>query len=1196
MLKWCLFLTLVALAIIMTFGLVLMMEWPVWMGIVLLVGAVGFLLGLFVLRKIWRKRREQHFVEKVIEQDNAYVESLSGPDKARSREVQDRWKEAVDTLRKSHLKQQGNPLYVLPWYLVIGESGSGKTTAIQSARLSSPFAQMTQTSGISGTRNCDWWFFEQAIIIDTAGRYAVPVDEGRDKEEWDRFLSQLVRFRRKEPLNGLVVTIATDKLIDSDPESLENDGREIRRRIDELMYGLGARFPIFLLVTKCDLIQGMTQFCNRVPEKSLDQAMGKINEHLEQDVGSFCDQSFRAMGDRLRELRLLLLDKTRADEVDPGLLLFPEELESLKPGLDAFVKGTFRENPFQETPILRGLYFSSGRQEGSPYSHFLKGLGLIEERDVLPGTSKGLFLRDFFAEILPKDRQLYGRTRAAQKWSRTMRNLGVTAWMFLVFAICGVLSFSFVMNLNTIGDFRKEFSKPPVLEGELIPDIGKMARFRNAILQLEEQNRKWRWMPRMGLNQSLEEERFLKNRYTDQLHKMFLDRFDGQMASRIAGFTPQTPALMVGKHALHLTRRINLLRNRLNGAGYDTLRTAPQPVYAPVLFKAGNKRTPEEVDRQFHELMLHYLAWQPDREILNNELNRLMAQLKHLLTRSRRELSWLIAVVDNDPVLSAVRLSDFWGPGPSDEKLEISPAYTTRGKERTATYIEEIQTALTESIIIENQKEAFYDAYETKYLHSWESFCLKFPMGWNRLEGEVEWRRFARIMGTDNGPYFALLSRMAAELIHWADSPKAPVWVKQVHAFQGIRAEAVKEKDKDEDEENGIQSEIGTLAKRVVTRRSTTAGRVASYAGEFEGGGDVVDPEASVAELVRYRDALKQLNAVVGDRETLFDQTVKTFQGKDANFRVAFEAFHAFERAMGDPKIDKNLLFPLVRGPFDFLWEFARRESACALQKRWEDRVLWEVKKTSDKMNLLKLLFDSRDGHVTKFIEKDELAAPFIRRSLRQDYMPKQIYGTSLWFRKDFFTFLGKGTEARRRFDELEAKKAPEIQTEKPERPALKSEYLVKVRGLPTDVNRDALIKPHATRLEVQCVDKTSQLINLQYPIQKTFAWSPRNCGDVVFKIEIGSHVLTRRYRGDKAFPAFLQDFFSGRTFKPQDFPEFSDQLQALQIEYIRVNYQFSGDVEEAIELLTPPKPPPSPLPEPVLDVTLPQVIVKCWD
>jgi len=292
-------------------------------------------------------------VNQVVEQDEARLRGLSDKERERSKELQDRWKEAIETLRHSHLKKRGNPLYVLPWYLVMGESGSGKTTAIKEARLSSPFAEATQASGISGTKNCDWWFFERAVIIDTAGRYAIPVDEGQDKEEWHRFLNLLRRYRKREPLNGLIVTVPADKLLEGGPDSLKQDGLSIRRRIDELMLALGAKFPVYLMVTKCDLIQGMTQFCDRVPEGGLSQAMGFINRHFTRDALAFEGHALEALGERLRDIRLFLVEDSGGEILDPGLLLFPEEFEKLKAGLDAFVAGAFQENPYQETPILR---------------------------------------------------------------------------------------------------------------------------------------------------------------------------------------------------------------------------------------------------------------------------------------------------------------------------------------------------------------------------------------------------------------------------------------------------------------------------------------------------------------------------------------------------------------------------------------------------------------------------------------------------------------------------------------------------------------------------------------------------------------------------------------------------------------------------------------------------------------------------
>ena len=268
-LKVSLVLLAVLLIVLLVFGLVLRMDWPWWVAFVLLLILAGLGLGALFLRRIMVRRREQRFVQQVIEQDEARIKTFTGKERDEMKALQDRWKEAVEALRRSHLRKYGNPLYVLPWYMVIGESGSGKTTAIWSAKLSSPFAEVKRASGISGTKNCDWWFFEQAVIIDTAGRYAIPVDEGRDKEEWQRFLTLLVKYRKKEPLHGLIVTVAADKLLEASPEALEEDGRSIRRRIDELMRVLGIKFPVYVLVTKCDLVQGLTKFSEQLPEKAL---------------------------------------------------------------------------------------------------------------------------------------------------------------------------------------------------------------------------------------------------------------------------------------------------------------------------------------------------------------------------------------------------------------------------------------------------------------------------------------------------------------------------------------------------------------------------------------------------------------------------------------------------------------------------------------------------------------------------------------------------------------------------------------------------------------------------------------------------------------------------------------------------------------------------------------------------------------
>ncbi|PKN85851.1 MAG: hypothetical protein CVU51_08055 [Deltaproteobacteria bacterium HGW-Deltaproteobacteria-1] len=258
-------------------GIALVLQWPWWAILFLLLFIVSLVLGGFFIRNLLDQRMGKRFEESIVAQDNAQIQTLSEKEQDSRKLLQAKWRETIDVLRRSHLKKNGNPLYVLPWYLVIGESGSGKTTSLNSARLATPFVDLGKTAGISGTQNCEWWFLEQAIVIDTAGRYCIPVNGEPDSQEWQNFLSLLVKYRKKEPLNGLIVTIAADKLLNAGQHAIEDEGRMMRRRIDELMRVLRVKFPVYVLVTKCDLIQGINRFCEQLPVESLTQPMGMIN-------------------------------------------------------------------------------------------------------------------------------------------------------------------------------------------------------------------------------------------------------------------------------------------------------------------------------------------------------------------------------------------------------------------------------------------------------------------------------------------------------------------------------------------------------------------------------------------------------------------------------------------------------------------------------------------------------------------------------------------------------------------------------------------------------------------------------------------------------------------------------------------------------------------------------------------------------
>lgn len=1154
-LKVMLLLTLLALAVLLVFGLVLWIGWPWWVGFFVLIGLLGVGLGIILMRKIWVRRREQKFVHQIIEQDEANRQHLTVNEQDASKELQARWKEAIEALRHSHLRKYGNPLYVLPWYMVIGESGSGKTTAIQSARLSSPFAEVSRTSGISGTRNCDWWFFEQAILIDTAGRYAVPVDEGRDKDEWQKFLTLLAKFRKKEPLNGLVVTIAADQLAQNTPEALQEEGRSIRRRIEELTRVLGAKIPVYVLVTKCDLIQGATQFCESLPEEALNQAMGMLNRDLKADVPALTEKTYRSVGDRLRDLRLLLLNQIKKPSKAAAMLLFPEEFEKLREGLSAFIGGAFQENPYQETPLLRGLHFSSGRQEGTPFSHFLNALGLIQARQVLAGTNKGLFLHDFFAKILPNDRHLFKPTQHMQEWRQLTRNLGLTAWIAVVVAACGLLSYAFVKNLNALSDLRHEFQKPAVLQGDLLPDVITMDRFRQALVRAEEQNSHW-WIPRMGLRESLNVEEELKTKYIRLFDRGFLNDFDKSMDQRMTRMGVQTPNPVFGAHVANLVRRINLLKARLSQEDLDQLALLPQPPFNPSLL--GRSDIIAEIQNKLSTEYLYAVAWQDDSDRLNKELSYLQTWLKHLLTLPGVTLNWLTDWVNSDPSLSPVGLHDFWGGQEAEDELMVPAAFTQKGKTKIDAAIAEIESALFDPLIIAGPKIAFDKWYHQAYFAAWQDFTRNFAKGEKLLRTREQWQAVAKRLPSPQGPYNALIDRLADEFGHFGKEIQLPSWVDLTYDWQDLRIESQASKGVD-------------LEKAGIIRKATSKVKSKILRAERSFGVKARAPLDAKAQLkatkafVDYQTALDGTVKAAESRRVAFQMATDLYQQDpatgDSPFLAAYRAAGDIRSIVGDIQDEGQALFwDLLTDNIRFMHKYVNREAACYLQERWEKDVLLEVQDVSAEKDMAQLMMGP-SGFATGFLKGP--AAPFITRSLGKGYYPRESMELALPFQKDFLAYLTKGAQAAH---------------------PTRSSYRVKIRAYPTDTNREAQLRPHSTVLELQCADGNTRLENLNYPVAKTFNWSPQSCGDVLFQISVGNLVLTTNYTGHYAFAKFLNDFKTGqRIFKRDEFPSEEAALRRIGIRYIKAKYQFQGQNAVLALLYAAPGKPP-------------RKIVTCWD
>lgn len=1114
------------LLVLLIFGFVVVINWPWWVGFFLILLLTGLAFGFIFARKLWLRRREQNFVRDISDQDIARLRTVSEKEKSEMKDLQEKWRAAIETVRKSHLKKLGNPLYVLPWYMVIGESGSGKTTSLNSARLASPFSDRGRVTGVSGTRQCEWWFFEQAVVLDTAGRYAIPINEGRDKDEWQRFLSLLLKYRRMEPLNGLIVTVAADRLLEAGKENLEEYGRTIRQRIDELMRALGIRFPVYVLATKCDLIQGVNRFCENLPDKSLDQPMGIVNQDLSRDVESFVEHAVATIDERLRNLRLQLLHQPADKGADPALLLFPEEFETLKQGLASFMSGAFRKNPYQETPLLRGIFFSSGRQEGNPHSHFSRTLGRTGEVEALPGTNKGLFLHDFFAKVLPGDRNLLAPTRKALEWRMLTGNLGLTAWVILGIALCGLLSFSFVKNVKTIRDVSREFTASQSLRGDMQADLVTMDNFRKEILNVEEKNSNW-WFPRFWLNESLKLEGFLKKRYCRMFREGLLTPYDKQLSGTLPTISASTPDELYGQFAVHLVRRINILKARQEEKDLEVLKSMPQPSYISLLGD-GSAGTPQ-TRKAFGSLYLYYLIWRDEPGDLNKETTVLQSWLRQTIAAKIPSMQWLTAWTDTQSGLSSVTLAEFWGGSLQAEgEKSVLPSFTRKGKESIDSLMAELDNAHPEPASISSAKAAFLEWYRGAAVSAWQGFAAGFPRGASRLRGVAEWRQVAGRMSTEQGPYFALLNRIALELQPVVTEGSLPPWLQQVYQYQAVKMQGAVRK-------TGAVVKVTSGGGRFISALRRNIGR--------EADAKILEAQSAAGKsYAEYRGTLSSISQATASRNLSFQLASQTFAEDPVNGKSPlFSAFSSGARlktGLAGGETDP-VFSQLINGPVEFLWIFLRRESACQLQSMWEEQVLAPTMGMTPQQAMPMLV--GPDGLAWRFAKGP--AMPFLKGNM-YGYGAKEALGGALPLEHALFSFLGQGAKVQ----------ATVIAMGKPQN------FNVGIKGLPTDANTEARLKPHATRLELQCGNASQTLVNNNYPAGRTFTWSPDTCGDVLFQIEVGDTVLTRHYMGSDGFPDFLRDFRGGRrTFSARDFPGERTALERMGIKHITVNYQFMG-------------------------------------
>lgn len=428
------------------------------------------------------------------------------------RQVRARFKEALQALKTSRRYGERSERWrdELPWYLLIGEQGSGKTSLLAASGLPSPFDH-PDAAPLGATSWCDWYFAEDAVLVEAAGRYLGQPDPSVDAAGWSTLLDLLKWRRRSRPLNGVVVTLSADTLSSSNEHDLERHARHVRTRLQDIQQTLHVDVPVYLVLTQSDRLAGFAEFFDAQQGDGTEQVLGgDLSKDLAQVRDVFENLLQRLGGDLIPRLH-----QERNVERRGHMLDFPRQVARIGDALCLFIEAAFSVNRNQPINALRGFYLTCAKTV-----------------DVRPHFVQGLFKRVIFAEagqagLLTPERQ---RIHRRHGWMA----LAATVVIGTVGAVWAhSYSFNHQRLLQLTGLIHTQRGTPPGADDSHA--LLTLLDSRLAATQVFSPQAQARWIDRAGLYQGALSIAPLAAAYEHTLQQRFLPYVATVLEGRVRG-------------------------------------------------------------------------------------------------------------------------------------------------------------------------------------------------------------------------------------------------------------------------------------------------------------------------------------------------------------------------------------------------------------------------------------------------------------------------------------------------------------------------------------------------------------------------------------------------------------------------------------------------------------------------------------
>ena len=437
-----------------------------------LLACVAVLVGWLaynVYKSIKDRRANSAMIDAITETGPASKADLSTQE---VEQLKTRLQESLVHLRTMTGGRRGSYLYQLPWYVLIGPPGTGKTSALLNSGLKFPLADRMgrePVAGVGGTRNCDWWFTEEAILLDTAGRYTTQdSDPEVDQKSWTGFLNLLKTYRPLQPINGVVVALSLADVAGNNAGERLTIAAAVRARIGELTRCFGSRFPVYVVLTKADLVAGFVQFFDAYSRSDREQVWGMTfplddGKPGTQTAVSRFDIEYDQLLTRLNAIVLERLQQ-ETDVQRRGLIYgFPLQMATLKEQLHELLEEIFLTSKFDTRPLLRGVYFTSSTQTGAPVDRLMHAMAANFGMDAprlgaFAGQEKSYFLTRLLNGVVFAEANVVAADPRLRRRMATTRQAAMAVAAAVVLLLLGTWGVAYSQNRQLVATADRQIA------------------------------------------------------------------------------------------------------------------------------------------------------------------------------------------------------------------------------------------------------------------------------------------------------------------------------------------------------------------------------------------------------------------------------------------------------------------------------------------------------------------------------------------------------------------------------------------------------------------------------------------------------------------------------------------------------------------------------------------------------------------